>query len=400
MKNQNVYKNLMIVLITAIISLLLATAFVYNYTKGVGGTKYVYVGTQNSTSLDRAIQGIRDVVDKYYFGDIPEESKLVEGAIKGYVEALGDEYTEYMSASDWSGYKESVLGNYTGLGVYLRAVEKGQEIVAIIEDSPAHNNELEIGDIITKVDDMIATKENGKELTDYIKNGKNGTKYSLEVLRGDEIIKKEIISETVRLVQIQAKMIEDNIGYMKFSTFDMDCAQDFRKKYQKLVDEGAKGIVIDLRNNTGGVLTEALSVAEMLLDKNAIMLVSYDKQNGETIYKSKTDKEFNLPLVVLTNKYSASASEVLVGALKDNNRATILGTTTYGKGVMQDVLTLSNGGSLKMTTQEFLTPNRNKINKTGIEPDVILDIPEEYSNIAYVPEGEDNQLQKAVELLK
>lgn len=399
-KNENVYKVIMIVLITAIVSILISTVFVYNYTKGTTGTKYVFLGTENNTDLDKSISSIRKIIDEYYLGEVPSENDMVEGAIKGYVEALGDEYTEYMSAPDWTEYKEEVLGNYIGLGVYLKSVDAGQQIVAIIKNSPAQKAELEVGDIITKIDDIVVTKDNGDEATDYIKNGKEGTTFKLEALRGEETITREIKREAVRILQISNQMLENNVGYMYISTFNIGVASDFKENYQELANNGAKALILDLRNNTGGVFTEALSIAEMFLDKNATMLISYDKKNGETVYKSKTDKEIDLPVVVLTNHYSASASEVLVAALKDNNRATILGTKTYGKGILQDVLSLSNGASLKITTQEFIRPNGQKIHEVGIEPDIVLDIPSQYSNIAYVPTEEDNQLQRAKELLK
>ena len=157
--------------------------------------------------------------------------------------------------------------------------------------------------------------------------------------------------------------------------------------------------MLDLRNNTGGVLEEAINIANLLLDKDSKIIITHDKENGEKVYNAKKAKEFNMPIVVLTNEYSASASEVLVAALKDNNRAKIVGTKTFGKGILQEVLTLSNEAALKITTNEFLTPNGNKIHKVGIEPDVEVKLPEKYTNIMYVPEGEDNQLDKAIELL-
>ena len=399
-KKQNNYKFVMVVLITAILSILISTVIVYNCTKGNLGTKYVFVGNKNETDYDRAIASIREIIDDYYLGDLPEENDLVEGAIKGYVEALDDEYTEYMTADDWSEYKEEALGNYIGIGVVLRTMDKGQEIYQVIKNSPAQKAELEVGDIITKVDDIIATKENMEEVTNYIKSKKEGTKFKVELLRGEETISKEVESETVRILQIDSEMLDDNIGYMYIATFDMGVAEDFKANYKELKEAGVKSLIIDLRNNTGGVFDEAMSIAEMFLDKDVTMLICHDKKNGETVYKSKTDKEIDLPVVILTNEYSASASEVLVAALKDNKRATILGTKTYGKGVLQSVLSLSNGGSLKITTQEFFRPNGEKINKVGIEPDIVLDIPSQYSNILYVPDEQDNQLQKAEEILK
>ena len=226
-KKQNNYKFVMVVLITAILSILISTVIVYNCTKGNLGTKYVFVGNKNETDYDRAIASIREIIDDYYLGDLPEENDLVEGAIKGYVEALDDEYTEYMTADGWSEYKEEALGNYIGIGVVLRTMDKGQEIYQVIKNSPAQKAELEVGDIITKVDDIIATKENMEEVTNYIKSKKEGTKFKVELLRGEETISKEVESETVRILQIDSEMLDDNIGYMYIATFDMGVAEDF-----------------------------------------------------------------------------------------------------------------------------------------------------------------------------
>lgn len=399
-KKQNIYTIIMIILITAIVSLLLSTVFVYNYVTNNSGTKYVFVGTEKNMNLQKSVSAIRDIIDEYYLGDVPNDNDMIEGAVKGYVAALDDEYTEYMTSEEWKEYQTDALGNYTGLGVVLTGDDMGQKITNIVKNSPAEKNGLKIGDIILKVDDIVCNKDNGEEVTEHIKNGETGTKFKLEVQRGEERFTKEITRELVRVIQISNKMLENNIGYIKLSTFDQGCAEDFRNNCEELISNGARSIIIDVRNNTGGVLDGALDIAEMFLDKDATMLISRNKNNKEKIYKSSTKKEIDLPVVVLTNEYSASASEVLVAALKDNNAATIVGTKTYGKGVLQDVLSLSNGAALKITSYEFLRPSGEKIHKVGIEPDVVLEIPAEYTNIVYVPEGKDNQLKKAIDLLK
>lgn len=399
-KKENFYKITMIVIITMIVSLLISGIFIYNYFKINPNTRYVFVGEEKNTNLQKSIFAIREIIDEYYLGEVPTDNDMIEGAVKGYVAALDDEYTEYMTSSEWQEYQENVLGNYTGLGVYFSADEKGMKISGIIKNSAAEKNDLKVNDIVTKVDDLVCTKDNMDEVTNYIKSGDIGTKFKITILRGEETITKDITREMVRVMQIEHKMLENSIGYVSISTFDKGCAEDFKNNYNELLKDGAKGIVIDLRNNTGGVLDEALSIAEMLLEKDEKMLITHNKENGEKIYTSKTKKELDLPIVLLVNEYSASASEVLSAALKDNNRATIIGTKTYGKGILQDVLSLSNGAALKITTHEFFTPNGDKIHEVGIEPNITINIPEKYTNIMYVPEEEDNQLQKAIEVLK
>lgn len=398
-KSQRVYKTFMIILITAIVTLLISTVIMYNVVNKDPETKYVFVGTEKNMNLQRSISSIRNIINNHYLWDVPEDDVMIEGALKGYVDALDDEYTEYMSAMEWKEYQENALGNYTGLGVFLTGVDNGQKIVSVIPNSPAEKFELKANDIILKVDDLVCKKDNADEVTKYIKSGEIGTKFKLEILRENETFSKEITRELIRVIQVEEKMLENNIGYIRLQTFDKESSNDFKEKCQKLIADGAKSLIIDLRNNTGGVLTEALDISEMFLDKDVKMLITHNKENGEKIYKSTTKKEINVPIVVLINDYSASASEILVAALKDNDRATLIGTKTYGKGVLQEVLTLSNGSSLKITAEEFLRPNGEKIHKVGIEPDIEVKLPDKYTEIFYVPEEEDTQLKRAIEEL-
>ena len=400
MKNsQKIYKTIMIILITAIVTLLISTVVVYNLINKNPETKYVFVGTEKNMNLQKSVAAIRNIINQYYLWDVPDDDTMIEGALKGYVDALDDEYTEYMSASEWQEYQENALGNYTGLGVLLSGVDNGQKIVAVIPNSPAEKFELKPGDIILKVDNIVCEKDNADEVTKHIKSGEIGTKFKVEILRGEETFTKEITRELVRAIQVESKMLEGNIGYVMLQTFDKESATDFKDKCKKLISEGAKSLIIDLRNNTGGVLTEALDIADMFLDKDLKVLITHNKENGERVYKATSKKEVDLPLVVLINDYSASASEILVAALKDNNRATLIGTKTYGKGVLQEVLSLSNGASLKITSEEFLRPNGEKIHKEGIKPDIEVELPEEYARVLYVPEENDTQLKKAIEEL-
>jgi len=399
-KGQNFYRTLMIIFITAIITLILSTVLFYNIVKNNPELKLSVNESNKIENVGEAIKSINKILEHYYLGDFPDEKTMVDGAVKGYVDSLNDEYTEYMTATDWQEYKENQLGNYIGFGVYLKSVDNGQQIVAIIKNSPAEKAELEVDDILIKVDDIVCTKDNGTEVTDYIKNEEVGKTINVDILRKGETISKQIKTEMVRIAQIESKMLEENVGYLQIVTFDMGCADDFKEKCNDLLKNGAKALIIDLRNNTGGVLSETISICELFLDKDDIILITRDKNNSKKIYKDKNKREIDVPIVLLTNNLSASASEVMAAALKDNNRTTIIGTKTYGKGVLQDVLSLSNGASLKITTHEFLRPNEEKIHKIGIEPDIELDIPVEYSNIIYVPEGEDNQLQKAIEVLQ
>ena len=194
--------------------------------------------------------------------------------------------------------------------------------------------------------------------------------------------------------------MQNNIGYIEFSSFDEGTANEFKAKFEELSKQGIKSLIIDLRNNGGGIVDEALEIADYILAKDDVILYEVDKNNKEKIEKAKNDPIINMPIVVLTNENTASSSEILAGALKDHNKAKIVGKKTYGKGVIQQLLTLPDGSGLKITAEEYLTPNKTKINKIGIEPDEKVELPDTVKNVLTIEEKDDTQLQKAIEILK
>ena len=218
--------------------------------------------------------------------------------------------------------------------------------------------------------------------------------------RGTETKEFKVKREKIKVNPVEAKVLQNNIGYIKFSSFDEDTAEDFKKKYEELNKQGIKSLIIDLRNNGGGIVTEALEIADYFTPKDSILLYEVDKNNKEEIEKSKNEAIINMPVIILTNENTASSSEILAGALKDLEKAKIVGTKTYGKGVIQEVLSLPDGSGIKITSEEYLTPNKTKINKVGIQPDVEIKLPETVKNILDVEEKDDTQLQKAIEMLK
>ena len=204
----------------------------------------------------------------------------------------------------------------------------------------------------------------------------------------------------VKVNQVEGKVISDDIGYIKFTSFDETTAEDFKKQYQELAKKNIKSLIIDLRNNGGGIVDKALEIADYIADKDSVLLYEVDKNNKETVRKAKTDPIINMPIIILTNENTASASEILAGALKDLGKAKTVGTTTYGKGVIQQILKLNDGSGLKITIEEYQTPNKNKINKVGIEPDEKVELPDSVESIFTIKESEDTQLQKAIDMLK
>lgn len=356
--------------------------------------------SSSSKDIAGTLQKYKEIIDKYYLGDVDEE-KLKEGAIKGYIEGLGDPYTEYISADEMEDYLSDTMGNFVGIGIYMvKNTEKGKiQVLAPIKGSPAEKAGIQAGDIILTVDGVDYSADEMTIASNKIK-GEEGTTVTIEVLRGTETKKYELKREKVKVNQVEGKVLSNNIGYINFTSFDETTADDFKAKFEELNKQGIKSLIIDLRNNGGGIVDQALQIADYVADKDSVLLYEVDKNNKETVKKAKTDPIINMPIIILTNENTASASEILAGALKDLGKAKTVGTTTYGKGVIQQILKLSDGSGLKVTIEEYQTPNRNKIHKIGIAPDEEVKLPDSVTNVLNVTESEDTQLQKAIEMLK
>ena len=329
------------------------------------------------------------------------EEKLKEGAIKGYIEGLDDQYTEYISKEDMKDYMEDATGNFVGIGIYMVKDTNTNKVMVLspIKDSPAEKAGILPGDLIISVDGVQYSADEMSVAANKIK-GEEGSKVKVEILRGTETLNFELTRENIKVNPVEGKVLKNNIGYIKFSSFDENTSEEFKTKYEELQKQGIKSLIIDLRNNGGGIVTEALNIADYVLEKDKVILYEVDKNEKEKIEKSKNDPIINMPIVILTNNNTASSSEILAGALKDHEKAKIVGTKTYGKGVIQQLMTLPDGSGLKITAEEYLTPNRTKINKIGIQPDEEVQLPEELKNKLTIEEKDDTQLQKAIEILK
>jgi len=393
-KKNNIYRTTMIIIVTALITFLLTTALLYTYYfKGNGKIDVLtkYIETSESDVLSARIEIVKKYLDNYYVGELNQE-KMIESAVKGYIEGTEDEYTEYLTADEYQDLLTSVNGAYTGIGIYMLQDIYGNTIVLLpIEGSPAEEADIRSGDIISKIDgedcihmdiDLVASKIKGEE----------GSKVQLEIIREDEIIYKEVTRREVEIKYIYSELLENNIGYIQLLSFDEECTTKFKEHLESLQNQGAKSLIIDLRNNSGGMVNEAITMSELFLKDESIIMKSYDKSGNEKIVKSNNKEPIETEVVILLNENSASATEIFAGALKDNNKATLIGKTTFGKGVMQQLFPIRSGGVLKITIEEFKTPNGDSINDVGITPDIEVDESEDI-NI-------DSQLEKAIEFLK
>lgn len=398
-KKNNVYKIVMVIVVTVLITFLVTSVIFYNYyMKTDGGniealTKYISISDSTAT-LEGKIEILKKYLENEYYGEINEDD-MIESALKGYVAGLGDEYTEYLTEDELEELMISVNGNYVGIGIYMTQNQNGDVIVLLpIEGSPAEEANLQTGDIINKVNGIEC---NGLELTDVsnLVKGEEGTKVNLEIIRDDTIFSVEVERKTVEIKYIDSKIIDGNIGYIEMLGFEENCTVKFKEELNKLKEKGITSLIIDLRDNGGGLVTEAISLSELFVLKGNVILKTYDKDNNETVTKSTNSNTENIKMVVLVNENSASATEIFAGAIQDNKVGTIIGTKTFGKGIMQEIQPLAIGGAIKITIEEFKTPNGNRIHEIGITPDIEVENEEDI-----VEENQDSQLQRAIDFLK
>lgn len=394
------YKIVMLVILVAFITFLVTSIGFYQYFKNNNNDKLLLSSSSDSDGIAKEIKKYRKIIDQYYLGEL-DEGKLKEGAIKGYIEGLGDEYTEYISKEDMEDYMDDTMGNFMGIGIYMVKNTQANKIMVLspIKDSPAEKAGILPGDLILSVDGTEYTAEDMTVVVNKIK-GKEGSEVKIAVLRGTKTLEFNVKRENIITNPVVGEVLENNIGYIEFSAFNDNTAEDFKVKFEELNKKGIKSLIIDLRNNGGGIVKEALQIADYIADKGSVLIYEVDKNNKEEVEKSTNDPIIKMPIVILTNKNTASSSEILAGALKDLGKATIVGTRTYGKGVIQQLLSLPDGSGIKITSEKYLTPNKTEINKKGIEPDVKVELPENITNILNIEKKDDIQLQKAIEILK
>lgn len=401
-KRQRVYKVIMLVVLTATIVFMLTTFIMYNKFKEAyenGDTnKSAYV---DSGSMIKTLQSFKAMLEEKYIGEIDDE-KLLEGAIKGYIEGLDDPYTEYLTKEEMQEFTEQTNSEYVGIGVYVSNDRSNNTllIVGVMKNSPALEAGMQAGDVIEKIEGVAYAGDQLNEATSILK-GKEGTTVKLTVLRDGKEIDLEITRKKITVDHVASEMLDNKIAYIQIDSFDSGVKNAFEEQITQLKNDGAKGIIIDLRSNGGGIVDEATGIAELFVNKGETILITKGKSQEEKTTKSTKDPIItDIPVVVLVNEGTASASEILAAALKEQYGAKIVGKTTYGKGVIQTLYTLTDGSGLKITTDEYFTPNHNKIHKVGIKPDVEVDLTKNEQGYYETSMEKDAQIQKAIEELK
>lgn len=348
----------------------------------------------------KPIYDVFSLLKKRYVKDIDTET-LVEGAIKGMTESLGDPYSVYMNPSDFEDFIISVNGSFEGVGISLGYDEETDSIVVIapIEGTPAHKAGILPKDRIIKVNNVDLK---GRNIDDAVKlmRGKKGTKVTLYIKRegNDEILKFDLVRDNIKFKTVRHEILDDNIGYIKITSFDSETGIEFEKTIDALEKNDVKGIILDLRNNPGGSLQESVHVADRILGKGVIVSTKVRYKNTVEEYHSD-ERKLSLPLVVLINENSASASEIVAGAIQDYKAGTLVGTKTFGKGSVQELEPFSDGSGLKLTIARYYTPNGRCIDGVGIEPDVKVKLDKD-ANPLLLPIEKDLQFKKALEIVK
>ena len=344
---------------------------------------------------------LRSMLFSMYDGELDDE-KLLEGAMKGMAEAVGDPYTVYMDNEEFNAFMESSQGSFYGIGAQLGVRDNNVTIIAPVEGSPAEEAGLKAGDIILKVDDYEVTDLNTEAVVSRVR-GEEGAPVTLTISREgvEEPFEVTIVRAEIKTESVKGEILEDGIGYIQISTFsDEEVSDKFSEKLNELKDQGMKKLILDLRGNPGGYLNECVEIASNFIPEGEVVTYTIDKYNKKVISNSIGGDAIGIPLVVLVDGGSASASEVVTGALRDHEAATTIGTTTFGKGIVQQLKVLPNEmGGLKVTTSKYYTPNGENIHGTGIEPDITVEIPQDILDQDY-DRSIDPQFQKALEVIK
>jgi carboxyl-terminal processing protease len=319
--------------------------------------------------------------------DAPTSEQLARGAVKGMLEVLKkeDPYALFYSPTAYRSFQELTTGEFSGIGVWLKDKEEGLTIVSVLPSTPAVTAGLREGDVIRTIDGKAVADITSDEAVAHIK-GPEGTEVSLGILREGEELEFEITRAEIALPNLQANLRADGLGYIQLFGFARGAGTEVREEVDAMLDQGAEGIVLDLRNNGGGLFSEAVEVASVFIEDGDVVIYR-ERPEGDTTYEAEGDAFEDVPLVVLVNEGTASASEIVAGALQDQERATLIGVKTYGKGSVQEVVRLRDASALKLTTAAYLTPEGRDINGSGIEPDV---------EVAETAEQKD----RAVEILK
>lgn len=369
-----------------------------------GGVKFVqqrqYNGVLSDSSHVQKIEYLEKMIDQEYLGEV-DNAEMAEGIYAGLVYGLGDVYSRYYTADEYAQETASTDGAYAGIGVSIQKNKNGGvQIAECYEGGPGAEAGLQTGDVITAINDTDVTDMELSDVVSLIRENKDNT-IVLTVFRENEEKSREISVDVtdVELPSVFGEMLDKKTGYIQITQFTGVTPQQYKDMFAELKDKGMERLVIDLRDNPGGLLTSVCDILREILPEGLIVYTE-DKYGNREEETCDGKHQLDMPLAVLVNENSASASEIFAGAVQDHEVGTIVGTTTYGKGVVQELRQLSDGSAVKLTVSNYYTPNGNSINKVGIKPDVEVKLASELLNKAEITHEEDNQLQKALDVIE
>lgn len=358
------------------------------------------INTVPKPEMDSKINKVAKIIEESYYLE-PDKTKFADGAVSGLVASLNDPYSVYMTKTEYDQFNTIIEGSYSGIGISVTADKDDKRIlvVAPIEGTPAEKAGIKSGDKILKVDGEDVSGEQLDAAVAKMK-GKEGTAVSIDVLKADtgEVTTLNLIRENVQLKTVRSEVKDGNIGYVRITTFDQNTGKNFKNEIEQLKQKNIKGLILDLRGNPGGVVDAAQQVADVFLAEGQNVTYMEDRA-GKREYVKASGDAYDIPLVVLIDGGSASASEIVSGALRDYQKAKLVGLKSFGKGLVQAPFRLDDGSYLKLTIARYFTPNGEDINKIGIKPDYEVKLPETDQK-TMLTDSNDTQLQKALELLK
>lgn len=340
---------------------------------------------------------VKDYIDEFFYDDIDDET-LITSALKGLVGGLDDNYAAYMTPEEYEQSIINVQGSLTGIGIsVIQNDEKKVEIVSITENSPASKYDIQSGDILTAINGIDAENIEYDNLVNLVR-GKEGTDVTITLDRNGKKLEYTITREKIDTITVNYEMLENNIAYIKITGFKETTVEQYEEALDNALKDNAKGIIFDLRDNGGGLLTSCSSCLDPLLPKGVVATANFKNGKTEVICESDAE-ELDLPMAVLVNENTASAAELFASALRDFDKAKLVGKKTFGKGIMQNTVELKNGGGLKITVATYKTAKSECYHKIGLLPDYEVDLPED-TDISKADPEKDAQLQKAIEILK
>ncbi len=366
--------------------------------EGVLLKSFVFNGSLGATSAFK-MQIIRRAIDKYYLYDV-DETKLREYTYKGFVAGLEEDYSCYYTKEEYASLQEDTEGVFSGIGAVLQQDKDGYiSVVRTIKGSPAEEAKLRTGDILVKVDDEELSLDDDLSTVVTKVKGKEGTTVRVTFVRDGKKKEYTITRRQIESPTVEYEMLADKVGYIQITQFDEITVSQFNQAVDALKADGMEKMVLDLRDNPGGLLNAVVSIADKILP-TGLIVYTQDKYGNKEELNASSEDELGVPLAVLINGNSASASEILAGAIQDYEYGTLVGTKSFGKGIVQNVMGLGDGSALKLTIADYYTPKGRNIHKKGIEPDVEVKLDQDLLKKATIEKDEDNQLQEAIKILK